>query len=249
MIKGIVFDLDGTLYCGEKAVPGALDTVCALINSGCQVLYLTNSSIRTRQQTLEKLLKIGFPAKLEQVYCGGHAICCFLKLKKIGHVHLVGPDNFKEELVSFGIEVSQSLNAPAVVAVLDVDITYNKITAAAQAIHNGAVLIVANTDPWYPAEGGKRMPGCGAIVGALVGATGHQPDAIVGKPSPFMLEMLCREHGLLPAEICVAGDVPESDIKMADNFGCRGVLFDPENVFPEFKNRISTLSKILEVTQ
>jgi len=86
-----------------------------------------------------------------------------------------------------------------------------------------------------------------AVVGAIVGATHHEPDFIVGKPNTYMLELVCKEHGLSAKDICVVGDVPESDIKMADNFGCQSILFDPENVFQGFRNRISKLPELLSV--
>ena len=116
----------------------------------------------------------------------------------------------------------------AVVVGLDPAFSYEKIAMALEAIDNGAKLIVANTDPSYPIENNRRLPGCGAMVGAIVGATGHKPDFHVGKPNVYMLELLCKEHGLSPAEICVVGDSIESDIKMADNFGCKSILFNPK---------------------
>ncbi|MEK7596158.1 MAG: HAD hydrolase-like protein, partial [Patescibacteria group bacterium] len=86
-------------------------------------------------------------------------------------------------------------------------------------------------------ENNCRLVGCGAMVAAIVAATGRTPDFHVGKPNTYMLALLCREHGLTPEEICVVGDMPESDIQMAVNFGCQSILFDPGNIFPEFTGR------------
>jgi 4-nitrophenyl phosphatase len=131
---------------------------------------------------------------------------------------------------------------------LDPSFDYGKITKALAAINRGAKLIVANCDPSYPVENKRRLPGCGAMVGAVVSAANHAPDFIAGKPNTYILRLLCREHGLAPGKICIVGDSPESDIKMADNFKCRSILFDPENVFPDFRGtKVKRLREIIHL--
>lgn len=246
MIKGVVFDLDGTLYYGDKAVDGAIDTVYALLNAGLKVFYLTNNSGKARQQIVEKLNGLGFPAKLQNTYCCSYATSVYLAEEQITPVYLIGTDGLKSELESRNIRVEDSSDVRAVVVGLDPFFDYGKITRAMEAISNGAKLIIANADPSYPIGGNRRLPGCGAMVGAIVGATGHNPDFIVGKPNTYMLELLCKEHNLTPAEICVLGDVTESDMEMARRFGCQGVLFDPLNAFPEFSgSRVKELPEII----
>jgi ribonucleotide monophosphatase NagD (HAD superfamily) len=83
------------------------------------------------------------------------------------------------------------------------------------------------------------------MVWAIIGATGRKPDFIVGKPNPYMLVIICEANGLLPENICVVGDVPESDMRMASSFGTLGILFDPENRFPDFPTRVRELPELL----
>ncbi len=65
----------------------------------------------------------------------------------------------------------------------------------------------------------------------------------------YLLELLCREHNLLPEEICVVGDAPESDIQMAVNFGCQSILFDPRGAFPAFSDKkVEKLNEIISLT-
>ena len=235
MVKGIVFDLDGTLYLGEKAVHGAVETVSALAEQGYQVFYLTNNSGKTRRQIIQKLNKMGFrEASAGNAYCGSYAISAYLAGNKITPVYVIGTDDLKGELMSYDIMGEDGAAVAAVVVGIDPSFSYKKITMALEAIDNGAKLIVANTDASYPVENNHRLPGCGAMVAAIVAATGHTPDFHVGKPNVYLLELLCREHNILPDEICVVGDMPESDIQMAANFGCQSILFDPKGVFPEF---------------
>lgn len=246
MIRGVVFDLDGTLYCGDTAGDGAVDTVYALLNAGLKVFYLTNNSGQMRGKIVSKLQGLGFPAGTEETYCTSCATAKYLAEEGLSPVYMVGTNAMKNELLVRGVRTEESSKVLAVVVGLDLFFSYDKIAIALEAISNGAKLIVANTDPSYPVEGSRRLPGCGAMVGAIVGATGHAPDFLVGKPNTYMLELLCKEHALSPAEICVVGDGPESDIEMARKFGCQGVLFDPLNAFPEFSgSRVKKLPEII----
>lgn len=248
MIKAIVFDLDGVLYCGDTVIDGAVDTVKSLTNSGYQTLFVTNNSGKSQQQIIEKLQRLGFYcAYSRNTYCSSHALCCYLDENGIEPIYLIGTDDLRNELSARNIRVENSSKVQAVVIGFDVSFNYGKIATALEAIvKNGAKLIVANTDPWYPAGNGRILPGCGAMVGAIVGATGHNPDFVVGKPSTYMLELICREFRFSPSDICVVGDVLDSDIQMARNFGCFSILFDPENAFSQFSgNKVSRLADIV----
>lgn len=233
MKKGVIFDLDGTLYRGENIIEGAVETI-AVLERNYQIFYLTNNSGKTQQQIIDKLKGFGFRANMQNTYCGSYAISFYLAEKKIMPVYLIGTDGLRSDLASRDIRVENSPYVSAVVVGLDPFFSYNKISMALEAIGNGAKLIVANIDPSYPVENNRRLPGCGAIVGAIVGATLHAPDFVVGKPNTYILELLCKEHNLSPAEICVVGDDPESDMKMAANLRCQSILFDPKDFFPMF---------------
>lgn len=234
MVKGVVFDLDGTLYLGDKAVYGAVETVNALIEQGYQVFYLTNNSGKTRWQIVQKLNKMGFGVSADSTYCGSYAISTYLACNKITPIYVIGTDNLKNELISYDIGVEDSTDVSAVVVGIDLSFSYEKITMALEAISNGAKLIVANTDSNYPVGNNRKLPGCGAMVAAIVASTGHVPDFHVGKPNVYMLDLICKEHRLSSADICVVGDSIESDIAMAIKFGCQSILFDSEGVFLEF---------------
>jgi len=248
-ISAIAFDLDGTLYYGDNAIEGAVDTINALANYlNYRIFYFTNTSAKMREKIVDKLNRLGFQAKPKNTYCASHAISTYLSEEKFKTVYLIGADDLKNELMGHNIEVMNSPQVSAVVVGLDTSFDYGKISIALEAINNGAKLIVANYDPSYPVEDNRRLPGCGAMVGAIVGATGHAPDFIAGKPNTYMLELLCKDHALSPAEICVVGDSPESDIKMAANLKCQSILFDPMNMFPTFSgNRVKRHQEIISL--
>jgi len=234
-ISAFVFDLDGTLYNGESAVAGALQAVRALLKLNYRVFYFTNNSSKTRAQVVDKLTKLGFPAHPRNTYCVARAMAAYLKEKKLASVYLIGAEGLKAELAAHKIAVRDSARVAAVVVGLDTKFNYAKLSTALAALEKGAKLIAANTDLSYPAGRNRRLPACGAMVGAIVGATAHAPDFTVSKPNTYMLRLLCREHGLSPEQICVVGDSPGSDIRMAEAFKCASVLFDPGGAFRSFR--------------
>jgi 4-nitrophenyl phosphatase len=248
MIKALAFDLDGTLYFGDKVVDGALETLDELKRYGLHIVYFTNNSAKTVKQIEQKLCSLGFNATEKNTYTASYACYRYLEQKGYKTINLVGSHDFKNDLISKGIEIVDPENAQAVVVGLDFEFTYDRIAGALNAIRNGAELVVANLDASYPVENGQRLPGCGAMVGAIVGASGHEPDFIAGKPNTYMLELLCLDLSIGPDEICVVGDSVESDIEMAKRYRCRGILYDHFNEYIGYPDeRVCSLREIISI--
>lgn len=246
-IRAVAFDLDGTLYYGSSAVEGAVKTVSSIAEAGYRVFYFTNNSAKTRLQIVAKLCSLGFSASLKNTYTASHACSRYLLKHNIDSVYVIGSDDLISELISLGINVVEPEQASSVVVGLDFSFTYAKIAGALLAIENGAKLIVANRDASFPAENRKRLPGCGAMTGAIVGATAHEPDFVAGKPNTYMLEALCEDWNITASEICVVGDSIESDIEMANSFQCSSVLFDHFDKYPDYISaRITSLPDLIK---
>jgi HAD superfamily hydrolase (TIGR01450 family) len=247
-IKVIAFDLDGTLYLGNEAVEGAVETLVALEKSGLDIVYFTNNSAKTNRQIEIKLCSLGFNATERNTYTASYACSRYLEREGIDEVYLIGSDDFGNDLKRRGIKIVEPEQARAVVVGLDFGFNYERIAGALHAIRKGARLVVANLDASYPIERGQRLPGCGAMVGAVVGASGHEPDFIAGKPNTYMLELLCSDLGVEPDEICVVGDSIESDIEMAKRFRCTSILYDRENEYAGYSGeRVSFLKEIVNL--
>ncbi|TLS37280.1 HAD-IIA family hydrolase [Pseudalkalibacillus caeni] len=226
-MKGIIFDLDGTVYRGEELIDGAAETVKRMKELGNKVVFLTNKPIATRKDYVEKLNKLGIEVQLEEVVNSGYLTGMYLSnvLKRDEKVLVIGEDALLEEIAPFNIPLTESEeNAEYVLLSWDRDFTYKKLDKAFQAWKNGAKVIATNPDRTCPVKGGE-VPDCGAIIGALEGATGEPIHAVIGKPSSFAANSIARDIFKLPPEQCyMIGDRLETDIRMAVENGLQSIL-------------------------
>ena len=111
-----------------------------------------------------------------------------------------------------------------VIAGLDRDFDYAKLTCATRAILAGARFVATNADALLPVEGGQVIPGAGSIVAAIQTATAVVP-VVVGKPEPGLFEHgLHRLGDLLPEQVAMIGDRLDTDVVGGQRAGLRTIL-------------------------
>lgn len=224
MNKAIIFDLDGTIYFGNTLAPDVLEVLDFLKEDGYEIIFFTNNSSKSRKNILNKLINLGIDTDLSRVYTSSYATTKYLYENKITKVFLIGTEDFETELNSLKIYVVSEEECEAVVVGLDTNFDYNKIAKALIAINNGAKFIVSNVDANFPADKGVLKPGSNAIVGSIIGCSGKEVDYIVGKPNTYLLESIVNDFNLDKDKIWVVGDGIDSDIAMANNYGCKSFL-------------------------
>ena len=225
-IKAVLFDLDGTIYYGSKLIPGADQVVKKCREEGKKIFFMTNNSTKSRRQIWEKLTGMGLKCSYEEVYTSGYAAALYAKQMGYHTVYIMGSDALAEEFGELGITVSDQ--AEVVIVGYDMAFDYQKLTDALQVALQADKIIACNKEHHYPGENARRMPGCGAMVGALEGSLGRAVDYSVGKPNPLLMEIICRDNQLKPEEITVIGDTYESDIVMAQQYGSNAVFIGDE---------------------
>ncbi|TSC96023.1 MAG: putative 45.4 kDa protein in thiaminase I 5'region (Protein nagD) [Parcubacteria group bacterium Athens1014_10] len=224
-IKLFAFDLDGILYIGDNAMPGAVELVNHL-REKYQVVFFTNNSSKTSRQVHEKLNKLRIECALNEVYTSSSATADYLKESGIDDVYVVGSKGFREEIRGHGIRIVDDDSAKNLVVGLDFDFSYDKIAIALSILLKGGKFIVCNKDRSFHAGENKFLPGCGAIVGAISAAADKKPDFIVGKPNTYILSKISKDFNVEHDEIVVVGDSYESDIKMALNYKSKSILIN-----------------------
>ncbi len=221
-IEAVVFDMDGVIHRGKRAIPGAKEAVRELREAGKEIFFLTNNGSRTRKHFAERLASFGINVPLERVYCTSYGAARYLSKEMPGCSAYILEEDTEEEFTKAGIRCVQDEDADAVVVGLDRKLTYEKLSVAFRAIMKGAAFIATNDDPSYPVEEGF-LPGAGAIVASLAYSTKKRPH-IIGKPEPYMLDLIVGEHGLRKGNALMVGDQLSTDILMAKREGMMSAL-------------------------
>lgn len=225
MIRHVVMDMDGVLYRGDQPVPGAIETMRVLYQQGVQVAFLTNNASRHREEFVKKVIGLGLPCTIDQVWGAAYTTAHYLRQEAPdARVFIVGTPSLAREIQEAGLTVvSTHEGATHVVAGLDPGITYEKLKQAHYAICQGATFIATNLDATYPDSLTTTAPGSGAITAALRTSTQVEP-LVMGKPHVTGLALIAASWGVGPEAIAAIGDRLDTDIVAAKSFGCLAIL-------------------------
>lgn len=237
-----VFDLDGTLYRGSEVIPGAVETLRALRERGDSVRFITNNSGQTRAEFVSKLRGLGFEAHSSEVMSSGIGAASWLADRGLKRVFAVGEPGLRANLLEAGLEVlnwdgdrgqlgvwpeetrrGDLPTAPAegvVAGVCRDALSFELMTSALGHLRAGARFIATNPDTSYPMEGGRITPGAGAVVAYLAACSGQVPT-VIGKPEPYLMELILAESGFSPADTVMVGDRYDTDIECGLRAGTR----------------------------
>jgi len=224
-IKGIISDLDGTVYRGEKVIPGAPELFRRLREANVRVVFISNKPLESREAYAEKLTRMGIPTRPEEVVNSSLVMAHYLAREMPGAtVFVIGERPLLEELAAAGVRFSEDPEQiKAVIASFDRTFDYRKLNIAFQALKRGARFLATNADASCPVENGE-IPDAGAVIGALKGCTGRDVEVVVGKPSSLMLETALEMLNLPPGQCLIVGDRLETDILMGKRAGIATAL-------------------------
>ncbi|MFP4511566.1 MAG: HAD-IIA family hydrolase [Acidimicrobiales bacterium] len=216
---GWAIDLDGVMWLGDEPIAGSAAAIGRLRAAGVAVLFVTNNSSAPVAEVEQKLADMGVEASgavvtsamagATLVHPGERAFACagpgvVEALQDRGVVVLDDPD------------ACGSTDVDAVVVGFTRSFDFERLSAATLAVRNGARLIATNDDATYPTPDGQ-LPGGGAILAAVVTASGVQP-VVAGKPHDPMVELV---RGRLGGDGTMIGDRPETDGRFAVALGYR----------------------------
>jgi NagD protein len=224
-VRGVVFDLDGTLYLGERLLPGAAEVVAAARERGLAVRFVSNKPWQPGRVYAEKLTRLGVPASAEDVLTSGGVTAAALSRSNPGaRVMTLGERPLVEELRAAGLDArEEDPAAEVVVASFDRQLVYRRLHAAHQALVRGARFVATNPDATCPIED-DELPDTAGIIAYLEATTGRRCEEVFGKPSPAMIRAIAESLGLGVAEMLVVGDRLETDMRMGIEAGARTAL-------------------------
>lgn len=208
----LLADLDGTLYRGPEAVPGAVEAVASAAKRGVRTVYVTNNASRRPSEVSEHLRELGFAATDDDVATSSQAAAAMLaeQLPAGAAVLVVGTSALAEEITAVGLSISTTAaGAAAVVQGHSPDTGWRQLAEACVAVRAGALWVACNLDPTLPTERGP-LPGNGSMVSVLRVATGREPQ-VAGKPAPSLVRTAARRTGA--QRPLMIGDRLDTDIE------------------------------------
>lgn len=220
----VLLDLDGVVYLGPSAVPGAPEAVARLHQQGVKTGFVTNNAARTPATVAAHLRELGISADNADVVTAAQA-AAHLLVERFGEgarVLVVGGAGILAALAERNLTPVHSADEDPVAVIQGwaVDLTWEQLNEAAIAIQRGAHWVATNVDPTRPTDRGL-VPGNGAAVAAVRMAVSSQPE-VAGKPfRPLLDETTTRLGAARPIFI---GDRLDTDIAGARIAGMDSML-------------------------
>lgn len=222
---GAIVDLDGTVYLGDRLIPGADRAVESLRGNGIAVLFVTNKAVERRAAYREKLGELGVPTSEGEIMTSGGMTAAYLARHHADDpVLVVGEDPLRQELSERGLRLADDPDeATVLLASMDRGFDYERLTAALHAMDGDTTFLATNPDRTCPTANGE-IPDCGAMVGAIEGATGRELDRVIGKPSVTAIDAAVAALDVEADRCLVIGDRLETDVRMGNRAGMTTVL-------------------------
>jgi glycerol-1-phosphatase len=210
-----LLDLDGVVYLGGKAIPGAASALGEAARAGMRLAYVTNNASRSPSAIAAQLTSLGVAATASDIVTSAQAAARLLaeRLPAGSPVLVAGGMGLRIALRERHLRpVSTAAERPvAVVQGFSPDLSYGLLAEAALAIRAGAWYVAANADATLPSPRGLQ-PGNGSVIALLVSATGREP-VVAGKPEPPLHAEAVQRTGA--ARPLVVGDRLDTDIEGA----------------------------------
>lgn len=223
-----LLDLDGVVYRGKQPVGYAARSIHEAQALGMTVEYTTNNSSRFQHVVAQQLQGFDLDVQPWQIITSSVVAARMVRRELAGgaKVLVIGAEHLRQEVAAQGLELVQSAQdgPEAVIQGWYPDISWRELAEASYAVERGAFYFITNRDLTIPRELGIA-PGCGAMVEAVIRATGVEPMSSAGKPEPAMYDearSLAARDGREPMakESCLAiGDRLDTDIEAGNRGG------------------------------
>lgn len=212
----VLCDLDGVVWRGAVAVPGAAAGIAVLRAHGVRVGFVTNNSGSTVEQHVARLTAAGVDAVAADIVSSAMAAAALLASEqpRASTVLACAGEGVVESLTQHGFRIVDGAPADAVVVGWHRDFDFDRLAVAADVVRAGARFVATNLDPTYPVPGGL-LPGNGAIVAAVATAAGRTP-VVAGKPEAPTVALVRERFGTVGV---VVGDRPSTDGALAEALG------------------------------
>ncbi len=203
MIRGVLLDIGGVLYEGDRPLKGAKEALKRL-KERYQVRFLSNSSRKPPEVLASKLANMGFDIEKKEIFTALSAAKLFLRSERAS-AFVVATKEAKEYF--------SDLEGPQrYVLICDAyrNFTYENLNEAFRRLENGAGFIATNVNRYFMDRDGLSLD-AGGFVRCLEYAS-CKSAKILGKPNCEFFSLALKDMGIEKSEAVMVGDDIDSDI-------------------------------------
>jgi HAD superfamily hydrolase (TIGR01458 family) len=219
-VKGLLFDLDGVFYVGDRPIAGAIDTIRYLKKRNIPCRFMTNTTTRSLNSLEEKVAGLGLPIESNEIFGVIRAAQQYLRREDRPKCWVLLTEGPKGDFSEF----EQTEDNPTHIILGDMGKTWDHelMQKCFEKMMAGAKLIALHKGRYWETENGLRMD-IGAFVAGLEYVT-QKEAVVIGKPSKEFFDLAIKDMGLSSSEVVMIGDDINSDIGGAQQAGLKGVL-------------------------
>ncbi|XP_074153222.1 phospholysine phosphohistidine inorganic pyrophosphate phosphatase isoform X1 [Sminthopsis crassicaudata] len=221
-VRGLLLDISGVLYDGGDGggtpIPGSIEAVARIKQSGLKLRFCTNESQKSRDKFVGLLQRLGFDISVNEITSPAPAACQILKERGL-RPYLLVHDDVRSEFE--GMDTSD----PNCVVIGDAGdgFSYQSMNEAFRVLISleNPVLLSLGKGRYYKETDGLMLD-VGPYMRALEYACDIQAE-VVGKPAPEFFQAALKEMGAEAHETLMIGDDIVSDVGGARRCGMRAL--------------------------
>ena len=225
-INGLLIDLDGVLYQGDRLIPGAGDVISWMVEKNIPHLFLTNTTSRPLSEILDKLHSLKLNAVKSDILTPVVAAKSWLENHVNGPAALFVPEATKQDFAGIQQLPEDADSGASAVVLGDIgrDWTFDNLNRAFQLLMNRPkpVLVALGMTRYWQSKSGLQLD-VAPFVKALEYASSCE-TVVLGKPSRDFFELALKSLGCSAAETMMIGDDLVGDIQGAQHAGISGAL-------------------------
>jgi phospholysine phosphohistidine inorganic pyrophosphate phosphatase len=230
--RGVLFDLDGTIYEGSRLIAGAAESLDYCRRLGIPFRFVTNTTSKPRSQIVSKLDQFGVSVGEDEIFTAPAAARSILINRGFTRCHFLLHPSLMSDMR--GVENVDQNPQAVVIGDIGEEFSFVRLNRAFRLLLNPeCAFITLARNRFFKVNDGLNLDS-GAFVAALEFATGRESE-LIGKPATSFYHAVVASMGLPPANVVMIGDDIESDALGAKAAGLQGVLvrtgkFRPDTV-------------------
>ena len=219
-IEGVLLNLDGTIFVGDRLVPGAADAVDALRRAGLSLRFGTNTTRMSRTALVSRLQTMGLELEPGEVFTAPLSAAAWLEKKGLWNLSLCVPEAAHADFGHF--KINETSPQAVVIGDLGEAWDFTRLNDSFRHIMEGAEFVALQRNRYWHTGEGLSLD-AGTFVAALEYAT-EREATLAGKPSPMFFQGAAESMGVELFNLAVVGDDPGADVAGAHDCDAAAIL-------------------------